>query len=434
MRQLFSLSTVSGRARCCILGAECLKAVYTALTTGIFLTGFLISAGLDDAQLGFATSLPLISGILYPLSPLLLERFQKRKLLLGGARLCYHSLVICSITVLPTFVHSSKMVLFVTLCLIAGNAINVVVASGFPAWHIGFLPEDIRAKFYAVSGVVNGIFTAIASLIASFLADLSRQSQHQLFWLGAIRMAAFFIALVELVLLLLPKEMPYPPSPYSPRQLFVLPLQNKKFCLTMIPVFGWAMISTMTAYSANAYLLERVQVPYLFISLLQACNVVVTAVTMPFWYKLLMRRSWFGAFQMVFLWFSVYPLLHAMVTQNNYRILLPITLLVYQALMAGGTLYFSNMAYIFTPSESRTVYLSWYLMVVNMGSLGGQALSALLTKHLNNSTLLQRLCLAPAQIILLLQAALALGFGIWFGKVLLKKLCDDTAPTTKGDF
>ena len=67
-----SLSGVFNRDRLCILGAECLKAIYTALTTGVFLTGFLLNAGLDQAELGMVTSLPLIAGILYPLSPLML--------------------------------------------------------------------------------------------------------------------------------------------------------------------------------------------------------------------------------------------------------------------------------------------------------------------------------------------------------------------------
>ena len=71
-----------GRARLCILGAECLKAVYTAFTTGVFLTGFLLYAGMDQVQIGLVTSLPLLAGVLYPLSPLLLEKCRRRKAVL----------------------------------------------------------------------------------------------------------------------------------------------------------------------------------------------------------------------------------------------------------------------------------------------------------------------------------------------------------------
>ena len=52
MNEIFSFRTEDGRARCCILGAECLKAIYTALTTGVFLTGLLMSAGMDEAEVG----------------------------------------------------------------------------------------------------------------------------------------------------------------------------------------------------------------------------------------------------------------------------------------------------------------------------------------------------------------------------------------------
>ena len=49
---LFALGKAEGRARSYILGAECLKAIYTAFTTGVFLTGFLLYAGMGQVQIG----------------------------------------------------------------------------------------------------------------------------------------------------------------------------------------------------------------------------------------------------------------------------------------------------------------------------------------------------------------------------------------------
>ena len=422
MNEIFSFRTEDGRARCCILGAECLKAIYTALTTGVFLTGLLMSAGMDEAEVGITTSIPFLAGILYPLSPLLLERFCRRKAILGITRFIYHTLVIAAITCLPQLGETKYLVALTAVCLTVGNAVNILVASGFPAWHIHFLPEELRGRFYAVSGVINSIFTAVAAMTASFLADMAKSTQNELYWMKWIRLAAYAIALAELLLLLLPKEITYPVSSCRGRELLVLPFQNTKFCLTMIPVFAWMMISTMTLYSSNTYLLDHVEVPYSFISLLQAMNIAVTMITMPFWYKLLKKASWFGALQRVFLLFALYPFLHMLIDRSNYLFLLPVTLLVYQAMLAGGTLYFNNMAYIFTPEENKTAYLSWYFMVVNMGSLSGQGLSALLLKLLKKTWYFGSFPFTPTQQILLLQGLLALAFGFWFGRVLLKKL------------
>ena len=190
----------------------------------------------------------------------------------------------------------------------------------------------------------------------------------------------------------------------------------------MLPVFAWMMVSTMTLYSANTYLLKDVKVSYVFISVLQAMNIVTTAVIMPFWHRLLLRTSWLQAFQKVFLLFSLYPFLHMLVTGSTFAWLLPVTMLVYQAIMAGGTLYFNNMAYLFTPEEDRTAYLSWYLMLVSAGSLCGQGLSTLLLKLWPEDWKFGTVSITPVQRILLLQGLLALGFGIWFGRVLLGKL------------
>lgn len=419
---LFDFSDTAGRARLCILGAECLKAVYTALTTGVFMTGFLLQTGMDRAEIGTVTSIPLLAGLLYPLSPLVLERFPKRKAVLGIGRLLYHLLGIFCITLLPQWLTGSRLVGCMAAALFLGNAVNILVASGFPAWHIGFLDETIRGRFFAISGVVNSIFTAIASLGASALADAASASGCQLYWMSAVRMAAFALAVAELILLLLPKEPEYPVSRVKGRRLLWLPLGNRSFCMTMIPVFAWMMISTMTLYSANAYLLEEVGVSYVFISVLQAFNIVTSAAVMPFWYKLLLRHSWLAAFQKAFLLFAVYPFLHMLVTKNNFVWLLPVTVLVYQAVIAGGTLFFNNMAYLFTPKENRTAYLSWYLMLTSIGSLCGQGLSALLLRVWQDDLQVGEIGIAPAQRILLLQGILAIGFGLWFGRVLIKKL------------
>ena len=423
-KRLFVLSDADGKARACILGAECLKAVYTALTTGVFMTGFLLQSGMGQVQIGTVTSLPLLAGILYPLSPLLLERFRKRKVVLGVGRLLYHVFAILCITVLPNLFKDSSLVWCMAAALFLGNALNILVASGFPAWHIGFLPENIRGNFFAISGIVNSIFTAAASFGASLRADAATASGRQMYWMSVIRMAAFVLALLELALLLIPRELEYPKSQVKGKALLLLPLGNRQFCMTMIPVFAWMMISTMTLYSANAYLLEEVGANYAFISILQAMNIVTTAVVMPFWHRLLLRTSWLSAFQKVFLLFAIYPFLHMMVTGKNVLWLLPVTMLAYQAIMAGGTLYFNNMAYLFTPKEDRTAYLSWYLMLSSAGSLCGQGLSTLLLKIWQRDWQIGVLRIVPAQRVLLLQGLMAVGFGWWFGKILIKKLTE----------
>ncbi len=180
-----------GRARLCILGAECLKAVYTAFTTGVFLTGFLLYAGMDQVQIGLVTSLPLLAGVLYPLSPLLLEKCRRRKAVLGSARLLYHGLVILCVTLLPGWVEGGSLLWWMAAALLLGNGCNILVASGFPAWHIGFLPENIRGRFFALSGIVNSVFTALATLGASVLADAAKASGRQMYWMGVIRLSVW---------------------------------------------------------------------------------------------------------------------------------------------------------------------------------------------------------------------------------------------------
>lgn len=413
-REMFSLHEADGRARLYILISECLKAVYTALTTGVFLTGFLMASGADNVGVSFVTSLPLISGILYPLSPLLLERFRRRKALLGAFRLAFHGFTILGVTILPLIVHGQALNALLILSIFLGSVANTLVASGFPAWHINFLPEEIRGNFFAVSGVFNSVFTALASLAASVLSDLAASSGNQFFWLSMIRMGAFALALVELAVLLLPAEKEYPPPGANGLRLIVKPLTDQRFMRTMVTVFFWMSLSTMTLYAANAYLLNDAGVPYTFISTLQACNIFVTAIVMPFWHGLLKKTSWFCTFGTAFFLFTLYPLFHMAVTRQTYHWALPAAMLIYHAVMAGGTFCFSNMAYVFTPEDGRTAYLSVHLMLVALGSLAGQGLAAVFLKLQPATIDLGSIPLAPTQQLLALQAALTFIFSVWF--------------------
>ena len=190
----------------------------------------------------------------------------------------------------------------------------------------------------------------------------------------------------------------------------------------MVTVFFWMFLSTMTLYAANAYLLDEVRVPYTFISVLQACNIPVTVAVMPLWHRLLRKTSWFFTFGMAFFLFALYPLLHMTVTGQSYRWSLPATMLVYQAVMAGGTFCFSNMAYIFTPENDRTAYLSVHLMLVALGSLGGQGLSAVFLKVQRSALAAGGVKLVPTQQLLAMQAVLTLAFAVWFFVALRPRL------------
>lgn len=422
LHEMFSLRRADGRARLCILASECLKAIYTALTTGVFLTGFLLASGADNVSISVITSVPLISGILYPLGPLLLERFRRRKVLLGAFRLAFHGFTILGVTLLPLLVRGPAMNALLIGSILLGSVANTLVASGFPAWHITFLPEEIRGRFFAVSGVVNSVFTALASLAAGVLSDFATSSGNQFFWLSMIRTGAFVLALAELVILLLPAEREYPAPAETGWHLVTRPLADKNFLRVMVTVFFWMFLSTMTLYAANAYLLDEVRVPYTFISVLQACNIPVTVAVMPLWHRLLRKTSWFFTFGMAFFLFALYPLLHMTVTGQSYRWSLPATMLVYQAVMAGGTFCFSNMAYIFTPENDRTAYLSVHLMLVALGSLGGQGLSAVFLKVQRSALAAGGVKLVPTQQLLAMQAVLTLAFAVWFFVALRPRL------------
>ena len=88
-------------------------------------------------------------------------------------------------------------------------------------------------------------------LASSFIADALRGTPHQMTIIVALRYIAYALALVEMVILLLPKEYPYPRkvSTISIKNVFVLPFQHPKFLKTMGLIASWMIFASLAASS-----------------------------------------------------------------------------------------------------------------------------------------------------------------------------------------
>ena len=74
------------------------------------------------------------------------------------------------------------------------------------------------------------VFAGITLLTSSTIADALSGTPKELEIITTFRYIGFALALVHMILLLLPKEYPYPPvAKVRFKDVFMLPLKNKKF-------------------------------------------------------------------------------------------------------------------------------------------------------------------------------------------------------------
>ena len=145
------------------------------------------------------------------------------------------------ITLLPVFVKDPtlKVVGFGCIVFIA-SLINALITSGYTVWHLNFIPDDVRAKYFSFQQITSMVFAAITLLTSSSIADALSGTPHELEIITTFRYIAYVLAIIEMVIMLFPKEYPYPQTEKVRfKNVFVLPFKNKPYMFTMSLIAMW---------------------------------------------------------------------------------------------------------------------------------------------------------------------------------------------------
>ena len=375
VQDLLDTKTPHGRGRIVLISAGTLSIFSSTLSAGTFYSGFLLANGIEIVNIGIIGMAPLLANFFTLFAPLILEKIPKRKWLLVGGRIIFHLLNIGAVTLLPYIGGStaSKVTLVVVFAFTA-NFINVLSSVGFSVWHMAFLEERLRKEYYAFTLIYNGVIQTVCLLISGLAADRLSAAGDNLSGLILMRNIALVIALAEALLYAIPKEFPYPKSAgkLSLVKMLTNPFRQKKFIFTMAIVALWNFSANISASPATVYLLDNVGVSYLFINAMTSLNVVMMIIAMPFWKKVLSKYSWFNTFTFAEITYVIHMVLFACITSSNYRFVYPLDTIFIYASCVGVSLTAGNFAYINTPAEDQSNYISFYICTANVAAFLGQ--------------------------------------------------------------
>ena len=296
---LFNFHDEQAKGRSCMLLSSVIASVISWLTTGLFYTSFLMANGIDIVKIGIITFVPFIANCFSIFSPSILERFKKRKAVLAASRTAFYTLNILGITVMPYFVQDPalKMTLFVGI-VFAANIINALFTSGYQVWQVNFIPNQVRAEYFSTNTLITAFIGCGAALVSSVVADALAGSPYQDTIIVIFRYTAYALALLDVLILSLPKEYPYSQTQAKPRfrDIFIKPFQHKKFVMTMGIVFAWTFCINVPLSSVNYYLINNVGVDYTFIYTINMFYPIFLLIFLPPWKKILAKLGWFKTF------------------------------------------------------------------------------------------------------------------------------------------
>ncbi len=391
-REVYNFRDPDAKGRLCVLIFTVIEGFLTYITTGIFYTEFLQTYNVDITGAGYLSFVPYLASMLVLFTPKLLNRFPRRRWLLGVCKFLYYLFNVVGLTLLPMLITDMGVLLWGMIVLtFLGALFNVIATAGYAAWHIRFQPEEVRAYHLTVSQFATAFVAGVLMLSAGWLCDQLDDG-----FIIALRFFAFALGVFNIFFLMLPREVEYPVI-HTPRftDIICIPARNKKFMLTMLAVFLWQFSLYCYSTQLNYYLLETIGVTMRFYNITIFLYGPAFILFMNFWRKRIERTSWFSVFAIALLIVAPLQILYGFVQPGEFEfrignfarmipLYVPLLLIVrlpQHFAGVGHNVAFANFQYINMPLTNRDCYTSFYQIVFNLGSMAGMLFGIFFTEE-----------------------------------------------------
>ena len=306
-------------------------------------------------------------------APLILERFPKRRTMLTVLRAIMHLFNILLIGLIPIFPlgQQGKLVMLAISILIV-NMINAFTGSGINVWHIQSIPDRVRKNYFSLITMTNSFVVAIFNLLGSRIVDWLKTYGMEYEGLLALRLFALALAVVEIILYFHIDEHPYEKadSPFTIKDVFVLPLRNKSYLLSVACAMLWNFAVGIPGSYHSIYMLRDVGASYSYITAVSLCCTFVSFLVAPLWNKLLARINWFKLIGLCIPLYTISYIGFAFTAKSTIYIY-AISSLIGSVCGVGITLGFYGVPYHRIPQQHSTIYMAFYSTMGSLASFLG---------------------------------------------------------------
>ncbi len=388
MRVMNSLHTLYGwqderrRGRSVMLLSGLLTAAYNALTSGIFYTGFLSMYGIDLVGVGVISFIPPVSSCFAIFSPMIVERFERRKPILLSVKVFQYALTIVATTLMPNFVHDrqGRILWFCILQFVSGVTAALFSAGNTPWWS-NFLPEDSqsRAQFFQYNQMFSTLTGSVVPLVTGFLTSAITAGEKQNELILLMRYVGFGLVLVDVAIQACAREYPYPKTTDRPRltDSLLIPLRNRKFVCCVAALAVHQLIGSLCSDTWDYYILNDVGLSYARINVVVALNTPIQLLLLPMWKRIIVRLSWVRTLGLAMLLLVPGQLMMAMLTAQTAWLWTPAR--IWQlAVYTGIALASANMLYLHLPRENMPAYVTFNTLLTLLATLAGKLLGLMI--------------------------------------------------------
>lgn len=354
------------RSQILFLASAILVNASTILTTGTFLSGYIVLLEGSDFLVGILNNSATWTSVAAIFSFIIFERIKKRKKLLLTLSITSRVMV-CSIVFVP-LLHTEKAMTLavVTVMVIVGNLLWSIYSIGYTVWLIGIMPKENKTDFIYLRQFWLRISFTVSSLFMGYVIDWFNKS-----YTGFMIVFSFslIVSLMDAIVILNTKEPEYAlDGNRSGMGAFFEPVKDLRFRSYMLFVFSFYLSLSISSSFTSLYLIRYLEFDYSFISIVNVIAYIFMVVCTKFWGKVAAKKG----LKFVFITTSLFKILEFLIygflTKDTYFILY-FAPIISGIGNSGFNVSVMEYRYEIMPEQNKTIYEGWHGAVFGMSTL-----------------------------------------------------------------
>ncbi|HCS73061.1 MAG TPA: hypothetical protein DIW17_04210 [Clostridiales bacterium] len=349
------------------------------ISTGFFLSGYLVTLNANDFVVGILNSSPTWSLLISIFSFLVYEKMEYRKPLLITMNIISR-LLKCSIAYLPFLVKNSSVLLHLTaLMIIVSNLIWGFYGVGVTVWMINLLPNDhTKSRYIYLRMFCLRISFTIFSLVMGFVLDYFNKSLKGFVIVFSVSLILSIADAVVLMNAHEPKNKVHKAARKFEMDWFLEPLKAKEYRHFLIFIFAFYFSLSLSSSFTSLYQIKYLELNYSLISVIYTVQYITMIIGTQLWSRIESKKGIYFVLGVSALFLSTEFLIYGFMTQRT------LFLLLFTPLTAGiGNSGFNvvtvNYRYSLIPEDGyKTIYEGWYGATMGLSSLLGPTVGSLI--------------------------------------------------------
>ncbi len=386
MAERFTQTAVSGkdleRNRSLFISEGITAKTIFNFTSSAFLAGFLKLMGADDQTCGMIAAIPVLAAMIQFVSPILIERMERKKAVITMAAFFHRFLLGCLIFMpLLPLPMGGKLLLTAIVYLISYSLVSFVTPA-VSSMIISFVPQNIRGSYFGMRESYLLIFSTILNLVMGKVLDVYKNANNEYGGYVIMYVLIFIFTYINFLSFMAMKEVPIKRSiiNYRIRDVFVKPLKDKKFFRIIVLFFLWSMGLHLGAPFFGVYMVSGLKLDYSFITIngmiFSLCYVIMTRV----WGKLADKKSWLYVAIINIAILSVSHFFWVFIYEGSsiLRYMVVLVHILGGISWAGVNISLFNLPFDYIPEEGRTLYLGFNAALSGIVGFGAAMVSSFL--------------------------------------------------------